>query len=45
MAVEMRQFLLGELFLSVDGVHDLDGSIWVLIPESIEDELEVGWTR
>jgi hypothetical protein len=39
--IEMIEFDLFHILFTVDGVHNLDGSVWVLIPQSSEDKFEV----
>jgi hypothetical protein len=39
----MRQLELFHIFGAMDGVHDLDATIRVLVTEAVKDELEVGY--
>lgn len=41
MPVQMTQLLLGEELLSVDGVHDVERAVWVLVFHAFEYEVHV----
>ena len=46
MPIQMTQFLLREQFLAVDGIHDVERAVWVLVFDAFEYEVHVccgGW--
>ena len=43
MPVEVVELDLGEYFGAVDGVHDLQRAVRVLVLDAFEDEVDVGY--